>query len=1488
MSAPTAKDMAAASTLAHAELNGIQKQDAAKGAVVHTFDPNMSPAEKAAAAGKARTELQSNKAQERKEEARELVVDAGGPPVAPTITIEDVDKATKEVLAESNTQNGQPMPGAIPTGPAPAIPDWYKVGWRAHAGIDNPPPTEEERDKGIIDMYLSEMYYGDWYHNAAVIFFAVAASHYMTLFRLGWGWLFILLAFCATYYKTSMERVRRRARDDIQRELVKSRLEQDYESADWMNNFMNRFWLIYEPVLSASIVATVDQILSASTPAFLDSIRLQNFTLGTKAPRIERVYTSPRTEDDIVQMVWGFNFTPNDISDMTQREAQRKVNPRIVLAVRVGKGLATAAMPILLEDMSFSGSMRVKLKLMSNFPHVQTVEVSFLKPPEFDYVLKPIGGDTFGFDITNIPGLSGFIRDTVHSILGPMMYDPNVFTLNLEQMLSGAPLDAAVGVLQVTLFDARGLKGGKIGGGTPDPYVSLTINNRAEMARTKFKTSTYNPHWGEVKFLLVNSLTETLNLSLLDHNEHRKDTDLGSASFELSSLTEDATQEGLVRKVLKDGKERGELKFDVAFFPVLKPQTLDGGKIQPLPETKVGIVRMVIHGAKDLDASNSMSGDLNPFAQALLRTHEVGKTTVMKHTLSPIWEKPMEFLVTDKASSIVTIKVIDDRDFLKDPVVGYMNIRLKDLLEAREKHQDWFPLSGCKSGKVRVSADWKPLNMAGSMQGAGSYSPPIGIVRLWIKRAKDVKNVEASLGGKSDPYVRVMLNAVTMARTEVKNNNLNPEWDQIVYVPVHHLRETLYLECMDYQHLTKHRSLGFVELPVAKLAEPREDERMPFAGTGKRDCADPIRLDKGLVKGELHYTAEFIPAIALRGVSFESVDDIQRAIERAKGGHEDEDDVASGDDTSVSSSDEELQRVPIEITVNAKGHRVSRHKPAKSVDTTRTEQTGQSENTDDVVDELEDENKDAEPKGAGVEMSNEEVLQHQSGILVFNIIDGQIAKKAKLEVLLDDGYWPVFTTERARSTQAHWEQVGEGFIKELDFGRVWLRLNENDEDEKESIIAEYKLDAKAFLEQSLAGPAVYTLTDQDGKNKSTVKIQAKYVPVEIKLDPRESINNMGTLRVELLDGKELAAADRSGKSDPFVVFSLNGSKVFKSEAKKKTLVPEWNQSFEVTVSSRVGADFFLEVFDWNQIETAKSLGSGTIELADLVPFETTTRFIKLSSPKHGERGQIQIRMLFRPEIIAKARTKTSTFSTAGRAMTQVGGLPLGAGRSVGRKALGLFGHRDKDESTEELSVPVPAPAVEGNGTANGAAHGGPSGSVGSAAGMAVKPMMSPTPGPGTLKVTLHRARDLAGIEEGDTAKPFAILKIGDRDHKSKHVKSNTPDWNESFVFPNTTTDIRTLHVSILDKRTFGKDPLLAEGNIDIWRYIQPLFTPPILSAEVTAPLDNNGGTLQLRLEFEPMQATLTRTISNSGGSSLATSTKIASPSRFSLGRRPVD
>ncbi|EEB96485.1 hypothetical protein MPER_04373, partial [Moniliophthora perniciosa FA553] len=326
-----------------------------------------------------------------------------------------------------------------------------------------------------------------------------------------------------------------------------------------------------------------------------------------------------------------------------------------------------------------------------------------------------------------------------------------------------------------------------------------------------------------------------------------------------------------------------------------------------------------------------------------------------KHTNSPVWESSHEFLCANKAGSVITIKVIDDRDFLKDPVIGYMSVRLEDLLHFKtEAGRDWFPLSNCKSGKIRVSAEWKPVDMAGSLHGANDYKKPIGVVRLWLDRATDVKNVEATLGGKSDPYVRVQVANVTKGRTEVVNNNLNPVWDQIVYVPVHSLKESLFLECMDYQHLTRDRSLGSVELKVSDLAvEDKENASYPYKSTGVRNTQDPIRLDRGNVfKGQLHYTAEFVPALNLRGVKFKENEDGglgNIVFGRGAGGvagsagvnastHSDETGSVvqwKGDGASVSSfssSDEEVQAVPEGITIKRHGHK----KNAKSTDTTHS------------------------------------------------------------------------------------------------------------------------------------------------------------------------------------------------------------------------------------------------------------------------------------------------------------------------------------------------------------------------------------------------------------------------------------------------------------------------------------------------------------------------------------------------------------------------
>lgn len=54
--------------------------------------------------------------------------------------------------------------------------------------------------------------------------------------------------------------------------------------------------------------------------------------------------------------------------------------------------------------------------------------------------------------------------------------------------------------------------------------------------------------------------------------------------------------------------------------------------------------------------------------------------------------------------------------------------------------------------------------------------------------------------------------------------------------------------------------------------------------------------------------------------------------------------------------------------------------------------------------------------------------------------------------------------------------------------------------------------------------------------------------------------------MQLLSAHELKAADKSGTSDPYVVFTVNGEKVYRSEMIRKTLNPTWTgERFSVPI-----------------------------------------------------------------------------------------------------------------------------------------------------------------------------------------------------------------------------------------------------------------------------------------------------------------------------------
>lgn len=702
---------------------------------------------------------------------------------------------------------------------------------------------------------------------------------------------------------------------------------------------------------------------------------------------------------------------------------------------------------------------------------------------------------------------------------------------------------------------------------------------------------------------------------------------------------------------------------------------------------------------------------------------------------------------------------------------------------------------------------------------------------------------------------------VTKGRTEVVNNNLNPVWDQISYIPVHSLRETMLLECMDYQHLTKDRSLGFTELDVSELASPSpapEDARYPFKSNGIKTFTSPLRQDGGsMPKGTLHYTAEFIPAVVLKNLKFESQDmEVNKLSKREEQGE---------DGGVVTDESEDEDGVPIEVTIKSERKRTPsvHHKQEAGSKESVASKMADSKESGSVA-EPDNDMSPKQEEAKGVEMSTEELLAQQSGIAIFHIISGHLQRKARLEVLLDDGYWPCFSTVKARSTHAQWGYVGEGFIKEIDFSRVWLRLCESDDADKGEVLAEWKGEAKAFLENTTRGPRTYELFDRDDKVAATITLESRYVPVPVRLAPRETVNNQGILRVELVDGHDIRGVDRSGKSDPYAVFSLNDQKVYKSQTKRQTVAPEWNEHFEINIPSRVAAELTVELFDWNQIEQAKSLGVGRIDVAGIEPFQATEQNVKLSTNKRGEKGSIRVRLVFQPGIIAKSRKATSTLTSAGRAVTTIGGLPVSAGKGVFQGVAGVFKNREAS-IPDPISPTTPFPAIGSAEAAHGSTTSLPF----------VENAVVTAPEPGSLRVTVLNAKDLSHND----VKPYVTLRVGDREVKTKHTqKTHSPEWNESFVFA-VSTLMPKLFIWVHDHKTIGKDKEIGEGDVEIWQHVKP---QGISSADINVELKQGSGVVRLRLEFDSsVQPNLSHP-SLEGDVQMRRSISIPSPSRFNL------
>ncbi|KAJ2443396.1 Tricalbin-2, partial [Coemansia sp. RSA 2424] len=248
------------------------------------------------------------------------------------------------------------------------------VGWKEQGAIDSgkkaAPVPAQPSVFDTLSVYLEMVDRSGLWRNCAGVFGLMFLTYILTALNFGIFGFAIAATFGAQWYRNSITRYRRNVKDDLQRAYERATITRTLESVGWMNEFVTRFWLMFEPSLSRMVIDMADPILEQNTPGFLDSLKLTTFTLGTKAPRIDGVRTYSELEDrNQIVMDWHASFTPNDLEDVPAVLRENRVNPKVVLTVRVGKGFMGAGMPILVENMVFKGKMQVKLQLGPVFPH---------------------------------------------------------------------------------------------------------------------------------------------------------------------------------------------------------------------------------------------------------------------------------------------------------------------------------------------------------------------------------------------------------------------------------------------------------------------------------------------------------------------------------------------------------------------------------------------------------------------------------------------------------------------------------------------------------------------------------------------------------------------------------------------------------------------------------------------------------------------------------------------------------------------------------------------------------------------------------------------------------------------------------------------------------------------------------------------------------------------------------------------------------------
>lgn len=1012
--------------------------------------------------------------------------------------------------------------------------------WKGVGAFIDPLKTNRNEIHGIIsssnadkmNTYISEKYYADLYWNCSLVICMCFCS--WCLSYIGFGVTsFVFVCLCGfVVYRAEFRRFNNNLRDDMQRVHAQDTLENKLESMEWLNSFLAKFWILYMPALSDLVITSTNLVLAeVSPPPPIDKVSLDKFTLGSKAPKIESIKSFTKLGKDLYQMDWSLDFTPNDTDDMTANEIKKKIDPQVALGIRVGKGFVGASLPVLVEDMTFKGLLRIKLKIGDSFPHIDVVSICFLEQPFISYALKPVGGNTFGLDIMSlIPGLESFVNGLIHSNLAPILYAPNSLDINVNEIVEST-LPSALGCLAIKI---RGAEYFSANGEDINPYIKFgPENDISKKFQTDIKASTNIPIFNETQHVLIDNLSSRLLLELFTLKKSGDSNFLGEASFELQDLLQDGHKTLIESKLVKNNRSIGKVFYDLVWFPVLKGEEKEDGKFSPPPESDCGIFEFTLISASNLDNSKSMIGKLSTFAEIYINEELFQTSRLAKGSNNPEFKCKIEKLINSKNTTSIKILIKDISSFGETTVATYESTSLRDLIYVgTDKSKKIKFTEGL--GEMKISSVWKPLQPV-TMDDDLTFVAPVGVARLYVKNVKNLPTMKTL--ATIDPYLEVSSGGKVRGISDIFKNNLNPKFEDVFYLPVLSENQDVDMTILDYQN-GKDRVIGSLNLNIGN-----------FINKSQNGLVNDSLKRNGKSVGTIEYSVEYYPMMNV--MTHKEL----TALEEKK--NDDEEDL------------EDLQE-QAKFLEDYKKH-------------------------PDEYEWIEDEDKNLIDSNK-IFMSLEESMEHNSGVLGINLLNGKLKDRtAYVQIFIDDREYPDFISAKSNNFKIN-SHSGEVFIRDLQNSILTIRITRTEKVRcRNDIIAtiDKPLNVISLLKEGYSNPYKINIDD------NSLSFMFEYVPSQLSINLNDTVVDTGMLTLCIVGAKNLKAADRNGFSDPFANVIYNDKNILKTQVIKKNCNPEWNEQIQVPIKSRVRGDLKVHLYDWDMAGDNDYLGTSVIDLVNM-------------------------------------------------------------------------------------------------------------------------------------------------------------------------------------------------------------------------------------------------------------------------------------------------